>query len=132
MQKPSPPVLLRPLALFFGREAANGILLLLAAFVAVAWANSPWAASYFATWETHLSVGLGALTLDMSLHHWINDALMAIFFFVVGLEIKREVLIGELASPRHAALSVAAALGGMIVPAAICAAFNAGGAGAAG
>lgn len=132
MQKPRPPVLLRPFALFFRMEAASGILLLLAAFVALAWANSPWAASYFATWETHLSVGLGALTLDMTLHHWINDALMAIFFFVVGLEIKREVLIGELASPRHAALSVAAALGGMIVPAAIYAAFNVGGAGAPG
>ncbi|HUH11615.1 MAG TPA: Na+/H+ antiporter NhaA [Longimicrobiales bacterium] len=129
---PAAAILLRPFQRFFGLEAASGILLLLAAVVALVWANSPWSASYFHLWETHLVVGLGDFVLDKSLHHWINDGLMAVFFFVVGLEIKREVLVGELASPKAAALTVAAAVGGMAAPAAIYAVVNAGGPGSAG
>jgi NhaA family Na+:H+ antiporter len=125
-------LLLRPFQAFLRLETASGLLLLSAAVVALAWANSPWAASYFAVWETHLLAGAGDLVIDQSLHHWINDGLMAVFFFVVGLEIKRELLMGELASPRRAALGVSAALGGMLVPAAIYATLNVGGVGAAG
>jgi NhaA family Na+:H+ antiporter len=124
--------MLRPFQTFFALESASGLLLLAAAAVALAWANSPWAPSYFDLWENHVVVGGGGFVLDKSLHHWINDGLMAVFFFVVGLEIKREVLVGELSSPRQAGLSVAAALGGMAVPAAIYATLNVGGAGAAG
>ena len=107
-------------------------MLLICTVVALAWANSPWAESYHALWEIPVTVGVGAHVLTLSLHHWINDGLMAVFFFLVGLEIKREMLVGELASRRHAALPIAGALGGMLVPAAIYAAFNATGPGAAG
>lgn len=131
-RNPAAAILLRPFETFFGLESASGILLLLSAVIALVWANSPWAASYFHLWETHLAVGAGDFVIDMSLHHWINDGLMAVFFFVVGLEIKREVLVGELASPKKAALSVAAAIGGMLVPAAVYWAVNAGGPGADG
>ncbi|MFP4623348.1 MAG: Na+/H+ antiporter NhaA [Gemmatimonadota bacterium] len=115
-----------PFQEFFKAESASGIVLLACAAIALIWANSPWAESYFQLWETHLVVGGGPIQLDYSLHYWINDALMAVFFFMVGLEIKREVLVGELASPKQAALPIAAAIGGMVVPAAIYVAFNAG------
>ncbi len=118
--------LVSPFQSFVRTEAAGGILLMAAAAAALAWANSPFAGSYFALWETHLSVGLGDAALDKPLRLWINDGLMAVFFLLVGLEIKREVLVGELASPRKAALPLAAAAGGMIVPAAFYVAFNAG------
>ncbi|MGH7719863.1 MAG: Na+/H+ antiporter NhaA [Gemmatimonadaceae bacterium] len=123
---------LRPFQQFVQTESAGGIVLLACTAVALVWANSPWAASYFHLWETPLTVGAPRVGLTMSLHHWINDGLMAVFFFLVGLEIKRELLVGELASPRQAALPIAAALGGMLVPAAIYAALNAGSEGAAG
>ena len=111
--------LLRPFETFFAMEAAGGILLLLAAAAALVWANSPWAESYDALWDTYVTVGGGRLVLTETLLHWINDGLMAVFFFVVGLEIKREVTVGELSDPKRAALSVAAAIGGMMVPALI-------------
>jgi NhaA family Na+:H+ antiporter len=79
-----------------------------------------------------LTVGLGSFTLSHDLHFWVNDGLMAIFFFVVSLEIKRELLAGELASPRQAALPILAALGGVVVPALLYSALNAGGPGAPG
>ena len=88
-----------------------------AAVVALVWANSPFAASYVSLWDTRLTIGIGDLTFSMTLLHWINDGLMAVFFFVVGLEIKREVLVGELASVRRATLPIAAAVGGAVVPA---------------
>ena len=110
-------------------QASSGILLLLATVVALVWANSPWSESYFELWETYLSISLGSLTLKESLLHWVNDGLMVIFFFLVGLEIKREILIGELASFRRAALPLMAAIGGMLLPAAIYLAFNTGGVG---
>jgi NhaA family Na+:H+ antiporter len=109
-----------PLRDFFESTVAGGILLLAAAIAALIWSNSPWADSYAMLWEeTYLTIGLGDAALSMSLHHWINDGLMAIFFLVVGLEIKRELLVGELASVRRATLPVAAALGGALLPAAI-------------
>lgn len=121
-----------PFARFFRTEASSGVLLLASALVALLWANLPFAHSYTDVWETHLGVTFGHVELNKSLVDWINDGLMAIFFFVVGLEIKREVLMGELASPRRAALPVAAALGGMVVPAGLYTLVNAGGPGIAG
>jgi NhaA family Na+:H+ antiporter len=100
--------------------------------LALAWANSPFRTAYHELWSTHLSIQVAAFRLDESLLHWINDGLMALFFFVVGLEIKREVVAGELAEPRKAMLPIAGALGGMVVPAAIYATINAGGPGVAG
>lgn len=121
------------LAQEFTRLAASGgIVLLVATLVALAWANSPWSAAYFRLWETDLAFTLGGLTFSESLLEWVNEALMVIFFFVVGLEIKREVTTGELASSRRAAMPIAAALGGMVVPALFYLAFNAGGPGAPG
>jgi Na+:H+ antiporter, NhaA family len=124
--------LIRPLVDFLHTEAAGGVALVAAAIVALLWANSPWDASYDDLWTTHLAVALGDWELDLDLRDWINDGLMALFFFVVGLEIKRELVEGELRDPRRAALPACAALGGMIVPALIYAAFNAGGEGAEG
>ena len=118
--------LIRPFQSFFKTEAAGGIVLLAAAAVALLWANSPLAGSYAALWETYVTVGAGAFEISKPLLLWVNDGLMAIFFFVVGLEIKREVLTGELAEPRKAALAIAAALGGMVVPAALYFAVTAG------
>src|SRR3972149_5285974 len=125
-------VIIRPFQTFLEKEASGGILLLLMAALALIWANSPYAESYFGLWHTKFSIGFENNFLDYSLLHWINDGLMVVFFFVVGLEIKRELLGGELASFRRAVLPIAAAMGGMIVPAAIYAALNAGGAGAPG
>ncbi|MEJ2504444.1 MAG: Na+/H+ antiporter NhaA, partial [Gemmatimonadota bacterium] len=118
--------LVLPFEEFFQAESASGIILLICAAIALLWANSPLGESYFHLWETHLNVSGGPLELDYSLHYWINDGLMAVFFFMVGLEIKREVLVGELASPKQAALPIAAALGGMVIPAGIYVLFNAG------
>ncbi len=124
--------LLAPFRRFAALEAAGGLVLLACTAVALAWANSPWAESYHHLWETRLAVTVGGRTLGTTLHHLINDGLMAVFFFLVGLEIKREMLVGALASARRAALPVAAALGGMLVPAAFYAAVNARGPGASG
>jgi NhaA family Na+:H+ antiporter len=117
---------------FFQQEAASGIILLVAVLLALGWANSQWHESYFRLWETKLTVRWGSFVCDQDLHFWINEGLMAIFFFVIGLEIKREFLTGELSSLRVAALPVFAALGGMVVPAIIYLAFNASGPGAHG
>jgi Na+:H+ antiporter, NhaA family len=124
--------LLRPFQRFAGREAAGGILLLACSVAALVWANSPWAAIYSRIWHTPLSVGFGAFTLSHDLHFWVDDGLMAIFFFLVGLEIKRELLAGELASPRQAALPLVAAAGGVAVPALLYFAINSRGPGAGG
>ena len=107
-------------------------MLLAAAAVAMAWANSPWSHSYHALWETRVSIGIGAATAQLSLHEVINDGLMAVFFFLVGLEIKREILVGELATARQAALPVAAAAGGMLAPALLYVMMNRGGEGSGG
>lgn len=118
--------LLKPIHAFLAAESAGGILLLLATVAALAWANSPWGHSYHDFWYQKFSLTLGSLSHAMSLEHWVNDGLMVVFFLLVGLEIKREILIGELASLRKAALPIVAAIGGMVVPASIYAAFNIG------
>ncbi|HEX2035187.1 MAG TPA: Na+/H+ antiporter NhaA [Chloroflexota bacterium] len=123
---------MRPFRKFAHQEASGGVLLLLCTVLALVWANSPWADGYAALWHTPVTVGVGGFELSEDLLHWINDGLMAVFFFVVGLEIKRELLVGELASPRRAALPIAAAVGGMLVPAALYALLNAGTEGARG
>jgi NhaA family Na+:H+ antiporter len=109
---------------FFEHEAAGGIVLLAAALLGLVLVNSPAGSFYEALLETHIPIGVTPLALDKSLLHWINDGLMAIFFFLVGLEIKRELVVGELSTAKQAALPVIAALGGMIVPALIYAALN--------
>ena len=131
-EKPAIEQILGPFQEFFKAEASSGILLLFFTAVALVWANSPWARAYNDLWHTQLTFGLGSFALDKPLILWINDGLMAVFFFVVGLEIKREVLVGELSSLRQAALPIAAAIGGMIVPAVLYTALNAGKPGAAG
>ncbi|MBI3004866.1 MAG: Na+/H+ antiporter NhaA [Ignavibacteriales bacterium] len=105
-------------------ESSAGILLLACTVLALLWANSPWAETYNRFWHAEISFRVGTAEMSKSLLHWINDGLMVVFFFVVGLEIKRELLVGELASPRQAALPIAAAAGGMVVPALIYTAFN--------
>src|SRR5262245_60502442 len=122
----------QPIAGFLRVEAAGGVVLLAAAVVALAWANSPWRASYTTVWTTDVSLTVGRHTVEADLRHWINDGLMALFFFVLGLEIKQELVGGQLASWRAAAVPALAALGGMVVPALIYAAVNHGGPGAAG
>jgi NhaA family Na+:H+ antiporter len=117
---------------FVHLEAAGGVVLLFCTILAFVWANSPFREGYFALWHTPIKIEFGQYVLEESLLHWINDALMAIFFFVVGLEIKREILAGELAEPRKAALPIAAAIGGMLVPAAIYVVLNSGGEGVRG
>lgn len=131
---PTAPIfrIIRPFQEFAARETSGGILLLFCTVVALVWANSAWAQSYAELWHTPVTVGFGDFTLNRDLHFWVNDALMAVFFFVVGLEIKRELLVGELAETTQAVLPIAAALGGVIVPALIYTAFNAHGPGAAG
>ncbi len=117
-------VVLRPFRAFAQLSAAGGILLGVCTLIALVWANSPWSGGYDRLWGTYVTVGGGDLVISETLLHWINDGLMAVFFFVVGLEIKREVLIGELASLRRAALPIAAAIGGMVVPALLYVAVN--------
>jgi len=109
---------------FFRTETASGSVLLLFGIAALALANSPLAAPYAGIWRTPLTVGIADYSLSLTLHQWINDGLMAVFFLLVGLEIKRELVVGELASVRKAALPIACGIGGMIVPAAIYWIFN--------
>jgi NhaA family Na+:H+ antiporter len=117
---------LKALRAFLRLEAAGGIILILAAILALAVANSPLATYYTSFFETHLIIGFGPYTLDKALIHWVNDGLMAVFFLLVGLEIKREVLRGELSTPTKAALPVIAAIGGMAAPALVYALLNLG------
>ena len=111
---------------FTSNASASGIVLIICTLIAMIWANSPWWETYFELWETHFRIGIGDFMLDKSLHHWINDLLMVVFFFLVGLEIKREVLIGELSSLNKAMLPIMGAIGGIIVPAVIYTLFNLG------
>lgn len=110
---------LTPISRFIQNESAAGIFLLTSAVAALVVSNSAWAASYHHWWEIDISIGVGDYSLSRTLHHWINDGLMAMFFFVVGLELKREIVGGELSTPRQALLPLVAAAGGMVVPAAI-------------
>src|SRR6266481_5673987 len=117
---------------FFRTETVGGLVLLVFGLAALAIANSPLAETYDHVWEIPLTLGIVNHQLSLSLHEWINDGLMAVFFLLVGLEIKRELLVGELASGKKAALPIACAIGGMIVPAAIYWMFNRTGIGARG
>ena len=109
---------------FLKQESAGGIFLIVAAALALVIANSPFAASYFGTLQTNLNLSFGDFVLDKALILWINDGLMAIFFFLIGLEVKREVIDGQLSSWNQASLPLAAAIGGMAIPALIYVGFN--------
>jgi len=122
----------RPINRFLHIEASSGILLLGAAVVALVWANSAWSAAYRDLWTTELTLGIGGHDLTEDLRHWVNDGLMTLFFFVIGLEIKEELTNGQLTTVKEAAIPAAGALGGMAVPALLYLALNLGGAGAKG
>jgi NhaA family Na+:H+ antiporter len=117
---------------FVHSEVSGSLVLLACTVLALVWANSPWAESYVALSKTYLGLSWGDASFELSLQHWVNDLLMAVFFFVVGLEIKREIVVGELSSLRQAVLPVSAAVGGMVVPALAYALVNQGGPGATG
>ena len=128
-----PRTVVRPFRRFGQTEASGGTIMLLMAVVALVWANSPAGDAYVDLWETVISVHVGDLLhLDLNVRGWVNDLAMAFFFFVVALEIKRELVRGELRDPRAAALPAIAALGGMVVPALLYTLFNGGGEGSAG
>jgi NhaA family Na+:H+ antiporter len=122
----------RPFQRFMHREASGGIVLIVATIVALIWANSPWSASYRELWHAHTSMQVGSLHIDLTMHEVVNDMFMALFFFVVGLEIKREMVVGELRTFKAAGLPAVGALGGMVVPALFFLAFNTSGAGSTG
>jgi len=115
---------LTPLEEFIHRQTTSGILLMLCAVVALYLANGPWSETYHRILAMHFTIGVEGFQLSKSLHHWINDGLMAIFFFVVGLELKREILVGELADHKQAMLPIIAAVGGMVVPVIIYISIN--------
>lgn len=118
--------LLKPVNRFIHREFTGGIVLFVSVVVAIVWANSPWHHSYHELWETRFALDFNGYGLDQPLHVWINDGLMALFFFVIGLELKREFMAGELSTPKKAALPMIAALGGMVVPALLYTVINIG------
>jgi Na+:H+ antiporter, NhaA family len=128
-QTPPTPieVITSPFARFAKMEAAGGIVLLSATVLALFWANSPWQHSYHEVFERPFSVGFGKFELTENWHEWINDGLMSLFFFLVGLEIKREIIVGELSSLRRAALPFLAAIGGLVAPALIYSVITRGG-----
>lgn len=135
LRKAAPKIVQRVLQPFqeFARIGSlGGIVLLVTTAVALAWSNSPYADTYFHLWETQITVGSADSPLTLTLHRWINDALMVVFFLLVGLEIKREIKVGELSSPRQAALPIVAAIGGMVVPALLYVAVTHGTPGVAG
>ncbi len=111
--------LTRPLARFLEIESATGVALLVATVVALSVSNSPWSADFLSFWETQVGIQFGRFDFGRSLRHWINDGCMTLFFFVVALELKRELVHGELRTVRMAAFSFAGALGGMVVPASL-------------
>ena len=117
-------LILTPFEEFIHRQTTSGLLLMAMAVLALVLANGPLASDYEHIIHTYISIGVGDWALKMTLHHWINDGLMALFFFVVGLELKRELLVGELANLRNATLPIAAAIGGMVVPALLYFAIN--------
>ena len=123
----SPQRVWRPLRTFLATESAGGIALLAAAVVALVWANSPWSTTYHDLWETKVAIRVGTHGLSLDLRHWVNEGFMTVFFLVVGLEIKREIVQGELRDIRQAALPIVAAVGGMIVPAILYLSVTSGG-----
>ena len=125
-------LLVSPFVRFAKTEAAGGILLLASTLAALIWANSPWENAYHAIWNAPLLIGFGRFSLVESRHLWVNDGLMSIFFFLAGLEIKRQVLIGELSSIKQATFPLVSALGGTLIPALFYLLFNYGGSAAHG
>lgn len=125
-------VIVTPFQRFLATEASGGILLIFFTILAMLWANSAWSDSYFALWDSKLTIGFGDWELSKALLLWVNDGLMAIFFFLVGLEIKREMMVGELSSLKQASLPFFAAIGGMAFPALIFLALQGGQPGAEG
>lgn len=115
---------IRPFRAFMHLEAASGMVMIFAAIIALLWANSPWSAAYSHLWEITIPIQIGAFSLHKSLHFWVNDGLMVIFFFLIGLEIKREILIGELSSVKKSIFPILGAVGGMLTPALIYAGLN--------
>ncbi|MEJ1336779.1 MAG: Na+/H+ antiporter NhaA [Candidatus Sedimenticola sp. (ex Thyasira tokunagai)] len=116
--------LMTPIDEFIHRQTTSGVLLMLCAVAALFIANSPWRETYHHLLQMPFTIGMPGFDLSKSLHHWINDGLMALFFFVVGLELKREILVGELADPKQAMLPIVAAIGGMLIPALIYIGIN--------
>jgi Na+:H+ antiporter, NhaA family len=114
-----PARVLSPVTDFLRTEAGGGVVLLAATVAALGWANSPWAEGYDGFWHRSLTIGSGSWAVREDLQHWVNDGLMVVFFFLIGLEIKRELVVGELRDPRTASLPVLAAVGGMALPAAV-------------
>jgi NhaA family Na+:H+ antiporter len=121
LRLPPAPVdrLAEPIARFLHVQSAGGAVLLVATVAALVLANSPWSGQFLGFWDTNIGLSVGAFEITHSLKHWINDGLMVIFFFVIGLEVKREIVLGELRDLRTASLPIAAALGGMVVPASV-------------
>jgi NhaA family Na+:H+ antiporter len=115
---------LSPLDEFIHRQTTSGVLLMLCAIAALYLANSHWSESYHHLLEMRFTIGVEGFQLSKSIHHWINDGLMALFFFVIGLELKREILVGELADPKQAMLPIIAAIGGMVIPVLIYISIN--------
>jgi NhaA family Na+:H+ antiporter len=116
-----------PMKRFISNSTTSGIVLFSSAALALILANSPWKEGYHHLWETIFTIGFGDFVVAKDLHHWINDGLMAVFFFVIGLELKREIVAGELSQPKNAVLPLLAAVGGMVVPALVYLLFNASG-----
>ncbi|MEQ8361850.1 MAG: Na+/H+ antiporter NhaA [Cyclobacteriaceae bacterium] len=117
-------LIIEPSTRFINNSSASGIILFSSAFLAILLANSPWSDTYHSIWKYQFSIGFDQFVISKDLHHWINDGLMAVFFFVVGLELKREIIGGELSNIRSAILPIGAAIGGMVFPALIYLAFN--------
>jgi NhaA family Na+:H+ antiporter len=122
--KPVDKWILEPIHRFIHKSSTSGIILFSAALLAIILTNSPWSAAFHHLWEIEFSLGFNGSYITKSLHHWINDGLMAVFFFVVGLELKREIMAGELSTLSKASLPIAAAFGGMLFPALIYLFFN--------
>ena len=116
--------ILTPLEEFIHRQTTSGVLLMICAVVALVIGNGPWAEDFHHLLETKSTLGTANWNVSMSIHHWVNDGLMALFFFVVGLELKRELLVGELSDVKQAMLPIIAAIGGMVLPALFYLAFN--------
>jgi Na+/H+ antiporter NhaA len=121
-----------PMRQFLATESGSAGLLLLSAVAALLWANSPWSSSYEALWSTEAAIAVGDAALSMDLHHWVNDGVMALFFFVIGLEVRRELSVGELTDRTQVRLPLVAGLAGMLVPAVLYLALNPSGEAASG
>jgi NhaA family Na+:H+ antiporter len=124
---PIDKILLIPIARFINNSTTGGILLFTSAVIALILANSPLQEAYHHFWEYTFSIGFNEFEVSKSLHHWINDGLMSIFFFVIGLELKREIMVGELSRPKKAVLPILAGLGGMAIPALLYLTLNSSG-----